>query len=58
MYEFNLETLKVIGNEKIIINGGTDINKKPEWIEGPHIYKMFDYYYLMAAEGGTADNHS
>lgn len=58
MYEFDLETLKVIGEEKIIINGGTDINKKPEWIEGPHIYKMFDYYYLMAAEGGTADNHS
>ncbi|MBK8946150.1 MAG: glycoside hydrolase family 43 protein [Ignavibacteriae bacterium] len=58
MYEFDIENLKVVGEEKILINGGTDLSKKPEWIEGPHIYKKYGYYYLMAAEGGTADNHS
>jgi xylan 1,4-beta-xylosidase len=26
--------------------------------EGPHIYKKDGYYYLMAAEGGTAEAHS
>ena len=58
MFEFDLENLKVTGDEKILINGGTDISKKPIWIEGPHIYKRFGYYYLMAAEGGTAEDHS
>lgn len=58
MFEFDLEKLKVIGVEKLLINGGTDLSKKPIWIEGPHIYKRYGYYYLMAAEGGTAENHS
>jgi alpha-N-arabinofuranosidase len=58
MYEFNLDSLKVTGEEKILVNGGTDINKKPIWIEGPHIFKKDGYYYLMAAEGGTGDQHS
>ena len=58
MYEFDLDSLKVTGEEKILVNGGVDISKKPIWIEGPHIYKVNGYYYLMAAEGGTADQHS
>jgi xylan 1,4-beta-xylosidase len=58
MYEFSLDSLRVIGEEKILVNGGTDINKKPVWIEGPHIFKKDGYYYLIAAEGGTGDQHS
>lgn len=58
MYELDKENLKVVGEEKLIINGGTDISKKPIWIEGPHIYKLNGFYYLMAAEGGTSDWHS
>jgi len=58
MYEFDLENLKVIGDEKILINGGVDLSKKPIWIEGPHVFKVNDYYYLIAAEGGTAGQHS
>ena len=58
IYELNLSTMKVIGSEKIVVNGGVDITKKPVWIEAPHIYKRNDYYYLMAAEGGTSVNHS
>ncbi len=58
MYEFDIKKLKVVGEEKILINGGTDISKKPIWIEGPHIFKKDGYYFLIAAEGGTAEGHS
>jgi len=58
LQEFDLKTQKLTGERKIVINGGTDLAKKPIWIEGPHIYQKNDYYYLMAAEGGTAENHS
>ncbi|WP_445737392.1 glycoside hydrolase family 43 protein [Mariniflexile sp.] len=58
MYEFVIENLKVIGQEKLLINGGTDISKKTIWIEGPHIFQKYGFYYLMAAEGGTSEGHS
>ncbi|MBN1406405.1 MAG: glycoside hydrolase family 43 protein [Calditrichaceae bacterium] len=58
LYEFDKNNLKVIGEEKILVNGGTDIRKKPIWIEGPHLYKVNDMYYLMCAEGGTSEWHS
>ena len=58
MYEFDIENKKVVGELKILVNGGTDIAKKPVWIEGPHIYTRNGFYYLMAAEGGTAEDHS
>jgi xylan 1,4-beta-xylosidase len=58
MFEIDYKTLKVIGEEKQLINGGVDITKKPVWIEGPHILKKNDWYYLYAAEGGTSINHS
>jgi beta-xylosidase len=28
------------------------------WPEGPHIYKKDGWYYLMIAEGGTAEDHA
>ena len=58
VYEFDPITLKVLGEEKQLVNGGVDISKKPVWIEGPHIFKRGDWYYLCAAEGGTSVNHS
>ena len=58
MYEFDAESLTVKGEEHILVNGGTDITKKPVWIEAPHILKRDGTYYLIAAEGGTAENHS
>lgn len=59
MVEFDIASLKVIdGSEKILVNGGTDLSKQPVWIEGPHIYKKNNFYYLIAAEGGTGENHS
>ena len=58
MYEFDKENLKVKGEEHILVNGGTDINRKPVWIEGPHIFKKGGTYFLIAAEGGTDYEHS
>jgi xylan 1,4-beta-xylosidase len=58
MRDFDLKNLKTTGEEKIIINGGTDLAKQPVWIEGPHIYKKDGWYYLLCAEGGTYYNHS
>ncbi|MGR3811005.1 glycoside hydrolase family 43 protein [Jiulongibacter sp. NS-SX5] len=58
MYEFDYKNLKVIGQEKQLVNGGVDLSKKPVWIEGPHIMKRNGWYFLYAAEGGTSVNHS
>ncbi len=59
IWEYDLEKDQVItGTDKMIVNGGVDITKKPVWIEAPHIYKKNGKYYLMCAEGGTGGNHS
>jgi xylan 1,4-beta-xylosidase len=58
MYEIDPVTLKVIGEEKQLVNGGVDLSKKPVWIEAPHIMKRNGWYYLYAAEGGTSVNHT
>ena len=56
--ELDLEKLETVGKPKVIINKGAKPANKPIWIEGPHIYKRNGFYYLMAAEGGTSDQHS
>ena len=56
--ELDIKTLKVNGENEIIVNGGVDISKKPVWIEGPHLFKKDGLYYLISAEGGTGTNHS
>jgi xylan 1,4-beta-xylosidase len=58
MYEFDPATLKIVGKEMILVNGGVNISRKPVWIEGPHIFTKDGYYYLIAAEGGTGSQHS
>jgi len=56
--EFDGAANKLVGPRKVIVNGGADISKKPIWIEGPHLYRIKDWYYLMCAEGGTERGHS
>ncbi len=59
MWELNPQTFQPIsGSRQLLVNGGVDISTKPVWIEGPHIYRIGDYYYLLSAEGGTSVNHS
>ncbi len=56
--EFDWRTGKMVGESTQLVNGGIDISKKPVWIEGPHVIARDGFYYLIAAEGGTGDNHS
>ncbi len=58
MQEFDIAAGKLIGPRRLIVNGGTDISRKPIWIEAPHIFKAYGRYYLICAEGGTGDQHS
>lgn len=55
--QFDVVTDKTFGPRKMLVNGGVNLNEKPVWIEGPHIYKINGRYLLMAAEGGTGSNH-
>ncbi|MFI3207033.1 MAG: glycoside hydrolase family 43 protein [Clostridia bacterium] len=52
LFEINPDTGEVL-SEKKAISYGTG-GKYPE---GPHIYHIGDYYYLMLAEGGTEYGH-
>ncbi len=58
MRGFDIDRPGVLDDERILVNGGTDISKHPVWIEGPHIFKKDGFYYLICAEGGTAEKHS
>ena len=52
------QTLTLFGPRKVLVDGGVHPEDKPVWAEGPHLYKRDGWYYLMAAEGGTAEHHS
>lgn len=58
MQEYDIATQKMVGPRKVLVNGGSDIKKEPIWVEGPHLYHIKGWYYLMCAEGGTAEQHS
>lgn len=55
---FDPEAKTLVGERTLLVDGGVDISGRPVWAEGPHIYKVDGWYYLLAAEGGTADQHS
>jgi len=56
--QFDPATLTLTGERTLLVNGGVDLSTKPIWIEGPHLIRRGDWYYLIAAEGGTGDQHS
>jgi alpha-N-arabinofuranosidase len=58
MQEFQLDSRKLIGPRRVLVDGGVEPAKNPIWIEGPHLYKRNGWYYLMCAEGGTSVEHS
>jgi xylan 1,4-beta-xylosidase len=41
-----------------LVRGGSQTENQPQWLEGPHVYHIGNYYYLMCAEGGTGSQHS
>lgn len=56
--EFDPEHDRTVGPRIVLVNKGVRPEEKPIWIEGPHMYKINGKYFLMAAEGGTSDQHS
>ncbi|MFD2744694.1 MULTISPECIES: glycoside hydrolase family 43 protein [Sphingobacterium] len=59
IWDYDVESDQVVpGTDRILVDGGVNIQDKPIWIEGPHLYKKDGKYYLMCAEGGTGSNHS
>lgn len=55
---FDPEALTTFGPRSVLVDGGVDPSTNPIWIEGPHIIRRGDWYYLVCAEGGTAEGHS
>ena len=53
--ELDLRQMKLVGESMAIWKGAV---KDVIWPEGPHLYKIDGYYYLMHAEGGTGPEHS
>lgn len=56
--ELDPKTFQPIASQIVLVDGGAFPDDNPIWIEGPHIYKINNYYYLSAAEGGTEFSHS
>ena len=53
--ELDVEQMKLVGEEHNVWNGAM---KGVHWPEGPHLYKIGKYYYIMHAEGGTGPDHA
>lgn len=51
----DLDAARFTGEETVIWHGAVE---KVVWSEGPHLYRLGDTYYLLTAEGGTAEEHS
>lgn len=56
--EVDPDTLQPVAEARVLLDGGVRPEENPIWIEGPHIYRVDGRYYLWAAEGGTAIDHS
>lgn len=53
--ELDLDTMTLVGPETVIWHGAM---LGVVWAEAPHLYRVDDTYYLLAAEGGTEFHHS
>lgn len=53
LQEYDLARKKLVGPVSNIFPGS-----ELGFTEGPHIYKLNGYYYLLTAEGGTGYNHA
>ena len=58
LLHFDAKKDKTIGEPIEILRSGTHVRENPVWIEGPHLYHIGEWYYLMCAEGGTDEQHS
>lgn len=55
LQEIDLEKMELIGESYILWKGAL---KNASFVEGPHLYKINGFYYLLISEGGTQHYHS
>lgn len=55
LQEIDLNNMKLKGESHILWKGAL---KKASFVEGPHLYKVNGFYYLLISEGGTQRYHS
>lgn len=53
--ELDVKNWKMVGEKYNVWNGAL---KGVHWPEGPHLYKIGEYYYILHAEGGTGPEHA
>lgn len=58
LQRLDLKTLQMVGARTVLVDAGADPSKNPQHVEGPHLFRHGDYYYLTAAEGGTGEQHA
>lgn len=58
LHYFDVKGDSTFGKQIEVCRGGTNKENHPIWIEGPHLFKKGNNYYLMCAEGGTGSWHS
>lgn len=58
LQRIDLQTLKMVGPRRMLVDGGADPSSRPIWIEGPHLFRRGEWLYLCCAEGGTSLEHS
>ncbi len=56
--EIDRTSFQPVSEPVVLVNSGVRPEENPIWIEGPHIYKIGEWYYFSCAEGGTSLNHS
>ena len=56
--EYDTEKDETVGDMIILIEESLEWLPQPQYIEGPHIYKINGKYHLIAAEGGTWEQHA
>ena len=57
LQQFDPRAMRTTGPRTVILDGGIVPSEKPEYVEGPHLFKRDGWYYLTAAEGGTGEMH-
>ncbi len=53
--ELDIKNFKLVGEKHNVWNGAM---KGVHWPEGPHLYHIGEYYYILHAEGGTGPEHA
>jgi alpha-N-arabinofuranosidase len=58
LQRFDTATQSMVGERYQLVDSGVHPDTNPEHVEGPHLFRRGDWYYLIAAEGGTGEQHA